>query len=189
MATALLAGFIGTVSVLEAGAEQTSYLPARGGQFDEPGTNPAQARRALAMATAAARLGRFDVVVNRAHQVAGILRQYKHYNPVLGIFAAYAYHRVGAVAEIHDMIRYFENMEQVIPYDVAMLANRPLDSLQVPIAPAFPMLTQGWAQLGPDSQLHPALATARRSLTAALWATPTGSGGAALAAAVTKGEL
>jgi hypothetical protein len=189
LATALLEGFIGTVSVFSAGAEQTSYLPARGGRFDDPGVDPADARRALAMATAAARLGRFDVAVDRARQVAGILRRYKHYNPVLGIFAAYAYQQAGDIGQINDMIRYFVEKNQVVPYDVAMLAQRPPDSSPILVAPAFPMLAQGWAHLGPDSELHPALAAARRSLGPALWATPTGRGGAALTSAVAKGEL
>lgn len=228
-ATAMLAGFIGTLVVGALGVDSLNYVPAASGE-DSQNVVPAvrtrffssdyteqfaaEARHAVALANAAARFGRFEVATDEASPVVRTLRKYKHYDPVLGIFAAYAYHRAGKVEEIESIIRHFVNQGQSIPFDIVMLAAqlRGLSAEQywedslyrtyqpsvqdfgvlqyAPYAPfSFPLLAQGWALLGPDEALHPAVAGFRRALRPALWATAAGPAGQELFDAVARGDV
>jgi hypothetical protein len=187
-ATAMFEGFVGTVVVDDVGVSHIAYMPAGGSRFDMGAVDPDEARRAMALATVSARNGRFDLAEENAADVAAILRQYKHYNPTLGVFAAYAYDQAGQTEKIVDMIRYFQDVSQTVPYDIAMLSGIDRSEIHVPIAPAFPMLTQGWAYLDPDT-LSPAMAAARASLAPMLWASPRGHGGRKLAEALKTGEI
>src|SRR5450631_506286 len=89
------------------------------------------------------------------------LRQYKHFNPSLGLFAAYGYERLGDAAEIVNLAGYLVQIEQPILFDVAMLCDAPMKrhangALQIEatlplcvgqqttaIAGSFPLLSRG----------------------------------------------
>lgn len=185
VAAALLPGFIGTVIVGRNGVDSLSYLPAQGYPYEE--TDPDNLQEALAVATAAVHGGRFEVAIGEASDVARYLRKYKHQNPTLGVFAAYAYERAGRFRQVRDMIPYFADMEQVVPFDLTLLARQ--DPSGIRVSPSYPLLTQGWAYLIDEENLHPAIVEARDTLAPSLWATPTGQGGEALARAVEQGDL
>lgn len=182
-------GFVGNVRVTALGAENLTYLPALDGKFKDgmTGVFRQRAQVALAIAEAAARHGQFDLAIDKSRSIAGFLRMYQHYNPVLGIFAAYAYHQAGAVDRIRDMIRYFVKQKQTVPFDVYLLSGLRREEIQCEIAPGYPMLTQGWLYLG--DELHPAIAAARQSLAPTLWSTVVGDAGRKLATAVKKREV
>ncbi|MGE3966029.1 MAG: caspase family protein [Planctomycetota bacterium] len=189
-AVAMFGGFLGTVVVQGAGVTHVSYVPAPGSRFDLPEARAESARRALARAGVAARSGRFQLATSAAADLASTLRNYKHFNPTLGVYAAYAYDIAQRSDQIVDMIGYYRDWQQPVPYDLVLLSG--LDRQQVGqiVVPAYPLLTQGWAYLDDfPGELHPAVRRARSSLAPSLWATPTGAGGAALADAIDRGEL
>ena len=182
-------GFVGNVRVSALGVENLTYLPALGGRFEDGliGVFRQHAQATLAIAEAAAGHGQFDLAMDESQPVAEILRMYKHYNPVLGIFAAYAYHQAGATDQIRNIIEYFVEHKQTVPFDVYLLSGLKREEIHSEIAPGYPMLTQGWCYLG--GELHPAIAAARQSLAPTLWSTIVGDAGRKLAEAVKKGEV
>jgi hypothetical protein len=182
-------GFVGNVRVSALGVENLTYLPALGGRFEDGliGVLRQHAQAALAIAEAAAGHGQFDLAIDESLPIAEILRMYNHYNPVLGIFAAYAYHQARAIDQIRDIIEYFVEHKQTVPFDVYLLSGLKREEIHGEIAPGYPMLTQGWCYLG--GELHPAIAAARQSLAPTLWSTIVGDAGRKLAEAVKKGEV
>lgn len=182
-------GFVGNVRVSALGVENLIYLPALGGRFEVGliGVFRQHAQATLAIAEAAAGYGQFDLAIDESQPIAEILRMYKHYNPVLGIFAAYAYRQAGATDQIRNIIEYFVEHKQTVPFDVYLLSGLKREEIHSEIAPGYPMLTQGWCYLG--AELHPAIAGARQSLAPTLWSTIVGDAGRKLAEAVKKGEV
>ncbi len=182
-------GFVGNVRVSALGVENLTYLPALGGRFEDGliGVFRQHAQATLAIAEAAAGYGQFDLAIDESQPIAEILRMYKHYNPVLGIFAAYAYQQAGATDQIRNIIEYFVKHKQTVPFDVYLLSGLKREEIYSEIAPGYPMLTQGWCYLG--GELHPAIAGARQSLAPTLWSTIVGDAGRKLAEAVKKGEV
>ncbi len=187
-AAAMFANLVGAITITANTVESLMYVPSIGVGATLPNSLQDLLREMIARATVAAGGGRFTIDAQSANQTAKKLRQYKHENPTLGVLAAYAYAEAGNIAEIDDMVGWFEKLEQAVPYDVVMLSTRPPESLSVARCPAFPMLTRGWAYLD-RTNLHPAIAAARASLAPSLFALATGDGGRKLAAAVAGGEL
>ena len=190
-ALAVYRDLIGTVTVRDERIVQLSYWPA----YDAP---PDAIRRELSLISMAALRGRFEVAVGEAPGFADRLRQFKHADPTLGVFAAYAYHRAGRTDKILDMARYFREQYQPIPFDLYLLSGLSRDEFEsefiaptdLPVViPSFPLLTQGWSYLTDDSTFHPAVAVARETLARSLFAMPTGDGGKILMDAIGAGEL
>ena len=63
----------------------------------------------------------FSEAVERAAEI----RQDKHYNPVLGVIAAYTYYRLGAIDDIRRTAYFYGKHRQALPFDIALLANIP----------------------------------------------------------------
>lgn len=193
-ALARFEGFIGRVKVGPLGVENLYYLPSSGSVMEartsdrlSPERFLRQAQAALAIAEAAARHGRFGLAVDEARPIARVLREYKHYNPILGVFAAYAYHQAGDVAAIRDMVDYYNQFPQAVPFDVLLLARLDASAAVAGVAPAYPLLTQGWLEL--DAHLHAALAAARASMAPTLWVNIVGDAGRRLGEAIKNGEI
>jgi uncharacterized caspase-like protein len=194
---AMLQYFLGDLSVGTQGVDHLSYSPAPGSPFDVYSDEfKRQARRALVLAEAAARRGHFQAAVDQSLEIAGTLqevartsRQYKHYDPILGVFAAYAYHQAGDHAQIQSIISYFQQWPQPVPFDVVLLAGLDPQAVPYKVVPSFPLLTQGWFLLGEDASLHTAIANARRNLAKSLWTTIIGKSGRELGEAIERGEL
>ena len=51
------------------------------------------------------------------------MRQDKHYNPVLGVMAAYTYYRLGAIDDIRRTAYFYGQNQQALPFDIAVLCN------------------------------------------------------------------
>lgn len=201
--------------------EDLSYAPASssryGGdldRFDYPDKRLSDSPRdevdALQLIAAqCARNEFFEVTIDESVGLAQRMRELKHYNPVFGVLAAYAYDKVGRQDQIIDMVKWFIRMEQSIPFDLVMLADLTQDELETLIdetdktwngqiaatlgawvVPTWPMLTQGWSQI---SMAHldrfPILKDARNSLVPGFWTVLSGDVGERCFKAVNEGQM
>lgn len=66
---------------------------------------------------------RADAVTDLATQ----LRQDKHSDPVLGVISAYLYDSIGDIDNIRRMAFFYADFPQSIPYDLALLADLPVE--------------------------------------------------------------
>lgn len=60
------------------------------------------------------------------YEFAARLRDFKHADPVLGVLAAYAYARAGAVDEIRRLVYFYSEHQQPAPFDAVLLARLPI---------------------------------------------------------------
>lgn len=111
VAAAVYRDFIGTLTVGSEGAE--SYVLRR------PFAQQAPAETAVAGAATGGSLG-------DPYELAALLRDNKHEDPVLGALAAYAYARVGAIDEVRRMCAFYNFNNQPAPFDAVLLARAPL---------------------------------------------------------------
>jgi hypothetical protein len=185
VATALLPQFLGTVHVGSSGVDLVTYRGAPGTRY---AGDDVETTEALALMGAAFRAGFHDLAIDEAVSIGDTFRHDKHRNPTYGVIAAYAYDRAGRADEIRDMIGYFLEAEQTVPYDLPLLAFVDPSDLPGPCAPSFPLMTQGWAYLDLDA-VPPVIARARESLAPSTWATATGTAGKALFDSVARGDL
>ncbi len=140
VALPVLPGFVGTVLVQEDEIVSIAYAPAVGTpRYNEYEVNEVEKRRAFA--SAAMSRGYFRVNAANAQRFAGYVRELKGFDPILGLFAAYAYSQAGLQDEVDDVYRYMADEGVPMLFDVAMLANR----WEGPIAPFCPLLRQSWA--------------------------------------------
>ena len=140
-------------------------------------------------------------------KLAQVVRSEKHSNPVLGVLAAYAYERAGALDQIDDIVGYFADRRQPVIFDIAMLstyctARKPgraffTDGVKhrgaardATIAGTFPLMARGWATLDPrDPLVHPELVGLCPGLVPSLWTTLRPDAGKRLAKLIESGEL
>jgi hypothetical protein len=173
---AILHGFIGTLVVEQNRVVNVSYVPSRGTTFyAEYLKHVNQVERGHAYIAAAARDGVFQIESQDAVYAANYLREYKAFDPTLGIYAAYAYAQAGHLLAIQSVHNYMTGLGTRVPFDVVMLARRLPDANLINsegIAPFCPMLTQGWALLGPYLDRLPLeVREARQHLVPSLWLT------------------
>jgi hypothetical protein len=174
-ALAVLPGFIGTVVVEDERIVNVSYTPSRHtDRYNEYETVANEIEKRRAFVAVAARHGSFHIEREKAAKYADSLREFKGFDPTLGLYAAYAYAQVGAFEQVESVYKFMRGEPEPIPFDVALLANRLLKSSPgyKPVAPFCPMLTQGWALLEPFAKEMPEIIhQAGRHLVPALWTT------------------
>lgn len=154
------------------------------------------------LAVRSAKSGFFELAIDKSVRWAERLRQLKHYNPVFGVVAAYAYDRGNRPDQIVDMMEWFAGRAQSIPFDHALLSNSTPDDIErivdkmghacpaSHVAPTWPMLTQGWTRLSDyHVDKYPVLKDAARSLVPGFWTTATGDPGETLLSQVDEGRL
>ncbi len=97
---------------------------------------------ARATEDAIGKLERGAIRADEATDLAVELRQGKHADPVRGVISAYLYDSIGDVESIRRMAYYYVQNGQVIPYDIALLAQlegkRRNDGLLRVTVPAVP---------------------------------------------------
>jgi hypothetical protein len=186
MTLPVVAGYAATVVAEEGRVLTVNYTPSRYNMptyFDwKYGAETIERSRALIAALA--RNGSFRVDPDNAQNTARLLRRFKKVDPTLGLFAAYAYAQGGDGEGVLSVFRYMFEDGVLVPWDVAMLANRfgvPDRSDDAPwrrpprvldFAPWMPLLTQGWMLLGQLEEFMPdVLRHARRYLLPGLWTT------------------
>jgi hypothetical protein len=156
-----------------------SYVPAENSSLWALYQGSAQRLAQMrAYATVASRNGSFFVTGEPADAFAARVRQDKGLDPVLGIYAAYAYLQAGARTDVVSVYRYMaDDPSRPVPFDVTMLAARcgseEARHATARYAPFAPMLTQGFALLvdTPDPLFAPIHATLRPHLVPSLWTT------------------
>jgi hypothetical protein len=165
VALPVLPGFVGTVLVQEDEIVSIAYAPAVGTpRYYEYDQNEVEKRRAFA--SAAMSRGYFRVNATNAQRFAGYVRELKGFDPILGLFAAYAYSQAGLQDQVEDVYRYMAAEGVPMLVDVAMLAN----NWEKPVAPFCPLLRQSWA-LGAAQAMPilPLLEGVRPHLQPGLW--------------------
>ncbi|HXH37718.1 MAG TPA: caspase family protein [Thermoanaerobaculia bacterium] len=177
-------GFIGTVLVDEDGRViSVHFVPAEG--TPRHGIYQSRAPRIekmLAFTAVAARHGRFEVPQETAAGFADRIRMDKALDPVLGLYAAYAYAQVGRYEDVYSVFGYMRGDPEIpVPFDVAMLAARyrgnEAHAEQARYAPFAPLLSQGWSLLSPgDAMARPIHEQLRPCLIPSLWTTVTDEG-------------
>lgn len=183
IAGALVAGlenFVGTLVVDGDGrVAHLNYVPSENSPlFDDYRHQSAEFERLKAYLAVAAQHGRLDFDLREAKSIGDRLRLLKHFDPILGIAAAYAYVQAGNFEQVADILRFLASTpgETPVPFDIAMLAARFPEArkraLAQPRVPFAPLLAQGWAYLAPGDPLHlPLHGRLRPHLVPALWTT------------------
>ncbi|MFD1139910.1 caspase domain-containing protein [Larkinella insperata] len=179
---AVLPGFIGTVVLEDKRVVTVNYTPCRSSdKYDEYQEVKGNLDKRRAFVAVAARNGSFRLTDDMTVQGAQYLRSLKSIDPTLGLYAAYAYTQSGLMQEVRSVFEYMVrdkihvdeyNINIPVLFDVALLAGAFSESTFPPIAPACPMLMQGWAYMDPyKNLLNPAILAASRHLLPGLWTT------------------
>lgn len=186
---AVLTNYIATVVVEFGRVINVSYLPSIG--VGDEGTLK-RLDDLHAVVGTSFRFGVFRVSgdektrTQQAEQVADQIRVLKSVDPVLGMYAAYAYTAAGLTEQVRSVHRILVE-EGIFLFDLAMLAGELRPSLVVPFTP---MLAQGWALLEAFNVTVPAVVVAARShLRGAGWTMFDREGTEVLAKALNSGEL
>ena len=147
--------------------------------------NMNESEQIKALAAVSSRHGSFFTSRSTAKALSLSIRQFRGVDPVLGIYAAYAYSGAGLSSQIENVFRLMIKDPHIVPFDVAMLAFRRAASRQLSnhnpvlnrVASEVPMLTQGWGLLRPGDPLHQELhEDLRPHLIPSLWVTLTPEG-------------
>lgn len=156
-ATALIPGYVTTVTMGGAGADHVAFIAVDGDMERD--------RYALAAAGAAARAGRLGFPDEDEPR-----RLLAEANPTMGVLAGYAFHRAGRAKELEQLVHRFLDREFPVPYDVALVAGL-VDDVADRCVPAYPMMTRGWALSDTIPGGEELFRYARRQLQPAPWTT------------------
>ncbi|MGY1673070.1 hypothetical protein [Geodermatophilus sp. SYSU D00710] len=132
LATALLPGFVTTVTVGPGGVDSVVFAALAGDHLDED-------LRSLAVASAALRTGDLGFVDD--HDVVRLLDQG---HPTMTVLTAYALDRAGQEDEVRYLFERYRDAGRPIPFDLALLAEA-LAEAERDLVPEFPLMTRGWA--------------------------------------------
>jgi hypothetical protein len=148
-----LPGYIGSVTVVDGGLVNVSYIPSVGSERWESYLYQQQEVEELrSLVSTAARYGLLAVDRSDAKAFGDRVRRLKRLDPTLGLYAALAYAEVGLVPEARSVRRYMRGDLNAELFDVALLTMRPRPELRRRrpnrrVLPACPMLTQSWSYL------------------------------------------
>lgn len=199
---AVLPGFIGTIVVEGNRVVTVNYTPSRNtNKYIDYTEHRKEIDERRAFVAVAARNGSFRLDNERAFEGAQYLRALKSLDPTLGLYAAYAYIQTGRIKDVQSLLRYMVNekiyiegnKQHKVPvlFDVLLLSG--LESAKnraAVVAPACPMLTQGWAYIESyRGKLLPKVLEAGQHLQPGLWTTFTKEGVSILREAIISGEL
>ncbi|MFU8873214.1 caspase family protein [Micromonospora sp. SL4-19] len=161
--TALLPGYVGTLTVGSQGVEHLGYLP-----VDNNRLPLEEMRRVVARAGADDHVGRFDPD-SRDESLRVALHELL--NPTLVVLAAYYYDRRGRQDDLESLLRRV-SLRGYVPFDLVLLADRTPAELNVAVVPCFPLMSRGWALLdGSGTPVPGVLRAARRLLLPSPWTT------------------
>jgi hypothetical protein len=169
---AVLPGYVGVLTVTPTESETTlaaqsvdhvAYLPQPSMDAKVMGDDLVQI---IADVTARMRIGLFEAdevepAVGEAIEV--------DLNPSLAVLIASEWARGGQRRKVRELLTSFERAGRSVPFDLPLLAGRPWDDVEVPVVPAFPLLTGAWALLDRLPAGEEAFIEARRRLTPSLW--------------------
>lgn len=186
-------GYVGHIRIDAEGMASLSYVPADyTSRADEAAGRRAELDRLRAAATLALEQRRFSISDPwTADALASAIRMGKAIDPVLGLYAAYAYSESGndtMIKSVSDLMR--DDLGADL-FDVRMLLHRHWPAqTELPVTPSCPLLTQGWSLLeSRAAPLPPVLVSLRPKLLDALFTTFDAGSGDALFDAIQTGEL
>ncbi|MFE2124544.1 hypothetical protein ACFW9U_28330 [Rhodococcus aetherivorans] len=157
VATALMPGFVTTVTIGRNGARHIAFI-AIGGDMDRD-------RYALAKAGAAFQAGNLGFVDDEeARRLLG------EANPTMAVLAAYAFDRTGRDDDVQHILHMCRHAGRPIPFDVALLADAPTYHADS-VLPGYPLMTRGWALADDLPAGRRWLQYAQQRLTRAPWTT------------------
>jgi hypothetical protein len=96
------------------------------GSWDAPDFVPDRSMTRLSAAEALKGLSNGALSTRDIPALARDMRYEKHGDPMYGIIPAYLYHRIGDVDNIRRMCSYYKAHHQDVPFDIALLAQLPL---------------------------------------------------------------
>jgi hypothetical protein len=168
-------GYVGTLYRRKGMVANVNYTP-NIGTYAYTRFNEVASRRKLdslrAEAAARAANGRFDVNMDEALRIAEELRDFKAFDPTLGLYAAYAYASGGKPEGVRSILDYMlVDVHRRIPLDLLILGEL-LGKSDEPHT-RYPLLTQGWLLIRDQQWEHlaPETRELQRHLRPALWAT------------------
>jgi hypothetical protein len=175
---AVIPGYVATVVMEEGRIATINYTPGIHSRNHVQYLQVAEQLelRRAAVAVAAGN-GTFSTTSSGSMALADYVRFLKRIDPTLGVYACYAYARVGQFSAVSDIYDVMAREPEPVPFDVVMLAQF-FTATEYPMAPpGMPMMTQGWMSMGRCEQLLPvALVEARKHTLPSLWASFTADG-------------
>lgn len=153
-------GYIGHIHVNDGVVQHVSFTPGLElrGLLGLSEQKMHELQSAQSVAAAFARAGKLSSLVDEdALTLAKHLRKNKRIDPILGVYAAYAYTLAGQQEGVDSIYEYFQLYRDIsprnygplpIPFDVALLAGE-LNYSQMAkmVAPFVPMMNLGWSML------------------------------------------
>jgi hypothetical protein len=196
IAATLLPDFIGTLVFGKEGVESLNYAPPRSSPERETNLRSEQIVaewNALLSVNRSASPIELEVFADQVREV-------KHINPAFGVLAAYAYDRIGRGDQVASIAWHFATRNFFIPFDVMSLLSAYGDPALlirnhgwVPdnpiVAGGFPMITQGWALLDPESGARGELLRLRSGLKNSVWTSFDAKAGRIFANMIVRGTV
>lgn len=184
--------FIATLRFDEGELASVSYEPSRNSRrWPEFEWQSEEIRLLRAIIASSAGEGTFRLDREDAGQLARRMQHFKGLDPVLAIYAAYAFNGLGERERLQGMVRYLWNDLHIALFDVVMLAgvlHQP--EYQRAIFPPFPMLAQGWEVLTAyGAESTPLLRALHQQVQPSLWTLFSAKGVDLLHEALASGRL
>lgn len=174
---AVLPDFIGTVTIQDGIIIDINYHPSlknrRFPQYQSAMQEVDARRAAIALGTRDG-LFRTSNNIDQLISSASYFRNFKALDPMLGLYAAYAYAQAGAAERIQSVYEYMFREKEPVLFDVVMLNNLFSENKDIKerTASACPILNQGWSYLtGDKEQVSPELWEISRYREPGLWTT------------------
>ncbi len=144
----VIPGFFAQVVFAKNEILTVNYFPTGYDSKHEARNNAAEVAERKANIIMAAKKGIFQGAYELNYD-GGYYRKYKHLEPTLGLFAAYAYFQNGDFAGVKSLYDYLLWNGQSILGDITILERLSNRNLDIPLDEelAIPLLTQGWAYL------------------------------------------
>lgn len=188
-----LQGYIGHILMKPEGMASLSFVPSEyNWRAPEYAHRRVEIDRFRAAATLAMDRRSFFVGdAAKAGDLANMIRMGKAVDPVLGLYAAYAYSEASEDDQVLDVSRYMQRDIGGDLFDVRLLSHRRwYEDDSAPVAPRCPLLTQGWSILeSRQAPLPPPIRDCRAFLADSLWTTFERGAAGILFDAISNGEL
>jgi len=153
---AALRGYVCQVTIVEGDVSDIGYIPFSGERADVYRYMHPKIDAIRAVASAAAARGLLHIERKDAKRLAEATRQYKMFDPSLGLIAAQAYAAAGLREQAESVRDYSRQDLDVDLFDIWLLAGAERDG--PPHYPFCPMMTQSWSYLEARGvEIHPVL--------------------------------
>lgn len=144
-------GFLASLTFDNGRLDDVAYEPSHNSQRWVDYRDRADELRSLrAVIASSSRLGRFRVDQENANVLARRMQLSYGVDISLALYAAHAYRDQGNDQRLNELAQSFERDLQFVPFDIALLAGRPIstDKSAVPLTyPFLPVLSKSWALL------------------------------------------